>query len=359
MSKPYGGLTASLLDPSAPPVEWKAPVKKVKKAPALPTTTIELPNDHEAEFANDSVFDTGLHLNIDGDLLVYKACAVMDEDTDSARKGIAKLLARQVATLQRDAGADDYTLFLTTKLNFRDHFVDDYKANRDKTVRPVNLKWAQTWAWQNLQGKIHKYMEADDLLGSHQTDSTVIHSTDKDLRQIPGKHLDDSTRKVFEIGDMGKLETRGDKEYFEGTMGLYFQMLTGDSTDWIVGCGKRKLIEIKSGPNKGNMKLRRVGIGPKDAMQRILKVLVTAKMSKQDDEVAKRMVLDMILREYKRVYGQEEGLKNLEIQANLLYMIREQHGDVVRRWTYDNRVEYFDITTGETLHDYQPPSKGE
>jgi len=352
MEKPYGGLTTSLLHPDAAPLAWTAPTKK----PKIPATTHDLPSDNEAEFANDNdVFDTGLHLNIDGDILVYKACAVMNDDTDSARKGIAKLLAKQVATLTRDAGADDYTMFLTTKLNFRDHFVNDYKFNRDKTVRPINLKWAQMWAYQNLNSLIHKYMEADDLLGSHQTSKTIIHSTDKDLRQVPGLHMDDATRKVFTIGDMGKLEDRGDKIYFEGTIGLYFQLLTGDSTDYIVGCGQRNMVTIKSGPNKGTKKLKRQGVGAGAAKDLILRVLMNAAMQKKSDEEAKRMVLDMIAREYRKIFG-DAGMTMLEIQANLLYMIREQHGNIVRRWTFDNRVEYFDVTTGETVDGYRQPA---
>ena len=149
------------------------------------------------------------------------------------------------------AGCNKYIMFVTTKFNFRDQLVDDYKANRKDVERPVNLAWAKKWSTENLNTLNHKGLEADDLLGIYMDDDTVLWSLDKDLRQIPGQHLDDDTMKVKEVTYEGELEDRGKKVYFTGMVGFYYQCLVGDSTDNIVGCGKRVPATYKSGAKAG------------------------------------------------------------------------------------------------------------
>ena len=154
-------------------------------------------------------------LLLDGDIVIYQPCCVFNEDDDQSRKLIAKNINTKIERLMEAAECNTYIMFVTTKFNFRDHLVDDYKANRQDVERPVNLAWAKRWAVDNLNTHFHKGMEADDLLGTHQTDDTVIWSLDKDLRQIPGSHLDDATQKVVEVTELGSLEDRGKKIYLD------------------------------------------------------------------------------------------------------------------------------------------------
>ena len=277
-------------------------------------------------------------LIIDGDIIIYQPCCIFTEDDDQSRKLIAKNISSKIDRLMDLANCNSYIMFVTTNLNFRDQLVDDYKANRADIERPINLAWAKKWAVQNLNTHFHKGMEADDLLGTHQTDNTVIWSLDKDLRQIPGMHLDDATEKVITITEEGRLEDRGKKIYFDGTIGLYFQMLTGDSTDHILGCGKRELTTYKSGAKKGQEYYKRKGIGPKAA----LKLLDGCSL---DD------ALDIVVAEYKKVHD-DDWQAQLETQANLLFMVRKQYGEIIQRWTYDKREEYFDLVKGVVVHDY-------
>ena len=279
-------------------------------------------------------------LLIDGDIIIYQPCSVVDfnHDDDHCRKMIAKNINSKIDRLMALAGCDSYIMFVTTKFNFRDQLVDDYKANRADVVRPVNLSWAKKWSVQNLNTHFHKGMEADDLLGTHQTENTVIWSLDKDLRQIPGLHLDDATEKVVTVTEVGKIEDRGKKIYFDGLLGLYFQMLTGDSADHIVGCGKRELTVYKSGAKKGTEYYKRKGVGPKAAV----KVL---------DGLSPEAALAAVIEQYKELHGRE-WQSQLETQANLLFMIRKQDGEIIQRWTYDGREEYFDLVKGVLLHDY-------
>ena len=277
-------------------------------------------------------------LLLDGDIIIYQPCCVFNEDDDQSRKLIAKNINTKIDRLMEAADCNTYIMFVTTKFNFRDQLVDDYKANRANVERPVNLAWAKRWAVDNLNTHFHKGMEADDLLGTHQTDDTVIWSLDKDLRQIPGSHLDDATQKVVEITELGSLEDRGKKIYFDGTLGLYFQLLTGDSTDHIVGCGLRELTVYKSGAKKGQEYYKRKGVGPKKAL---------ALLADLDLDAA----LDVVVEEYKKIHGDSWQVE-LETQANLLFMIREQYGEIIQRWTYDNREEYFDLVKGVIIYDY-------
>lgn len=301
-------------------------------------------------------------LLIDGDIIVYQPCCIFNEDTDDARRQIARHISNKVDKLMEDAGCDRFIMFVTTKFNFRDMLVDDYKANRLEVERPVNLAWAKRWAIAKLSNFYRKGLEADDLLGIYTGEDTVIWSTDKDLRQIPGEHLDEETREIITITTEGRLEekhwvteqgNKRNKIYFEGLIGLYYQMLVGDPTDNIIGCAKREPVTTKSGPNKGQVNIKRVGVGPKAAYNAIIKSIML------DIKNPAEQALKAVIAEYKKKFG-DEWQVNLETQANLLYMVREMPTEsLIKRWTVDGRDEYFDIDEGVIitkevfLNDYQ------
>jgi len=294
-------------------------------------------------------------LCIDGDIVIYQPCCTYNEDSDGARRMIAKAINQKIDQLMEASSCNMYIFFVTTKFNFRDWIVDDYKANRSNVERPVNLAWAKQWAAKKLNCHYVKYMEADDLLGVFMTanPNAVLWSLDKDLRQIPGKHLDDSSKTVVEVTNEGILrtdiivsETTGKKKkkvYFTGTVGLHYQMLTGDSTDWIVGCGKRVTAVWKSGERKGQEHIKRSGIGSVTAATMLTKAVMSAQMAGKDPNEA---TLNVVCNEYKKLHG--KGWQNhLEDQANLLFMTRYQKDSMIKRWTFDGREEWMDITTGE------------
>jgi len=289
-------------------------------------------------------------LLIDGDILIYKPCCIYNEDDDYDRKQIEKNINHKIDQLMELSGCGSYIMFVTTKTNFRDFLVDDYKANRIDTVRPVNLAWAKRWAVDTFNTHYRSGLEADDLLGIHQTKDTVIWSLDKDLRQISGLHLDDATSKVITVTENGVLRKKlgalknpdtnskarkATKYYFDGLVGLYFQMLTGDDTDWIVGCGERKEYTVKSGASAGQVRLKRFGIGPGKAYE-----MLSEARTIED-------AFDVVCEEYRKQYG-DNWIKHLEIQSNLLFMVREHNENLVRQWTYDDREQWLDIDTGET-----------
>ena len=292
-------------------------------------------------------------LCIDGDIVLYQPCCTYDEDTDAARRNISKAINQKIDQLMEASGCNMYIFFVTTKFNFRDWIADDYKANRSDKARPVNLAWAKQWTANKLNSHYRKYLEADDLLGIYmaRNPNAILWSLDKDLRQIPGKHLDDATKEVVEITSEGILradiivsETTGKskkKVYFTGTVGLHFQMLTGDGTDYIVGCGKREIATWKSGEKKGQEYLKRKGLGEVAAAK-----LLTSAVLYKGDRPANEVTLGIVIAEYKKLHG-DDWQRHLEDQANLLFMVQQQEDNMIKRWTFDGREEWMDIETGK------------
>lgn len=294
-------------------------------------------------------------LLVDGDIIVYQPCTIYTEDDDASRRSIGRKISNKLDKLMTAAGCDRYMFFLTTKFNFRNELVDDYKANRSKKDRPVNLEWAKKFAVKHLNAHYVKGLEADDLLGIYMKEDCVIWSIDKDLRQIPGEHLDDDTQKVITITEEGRLEQKfwvtkdgnpRDKIYFEGDLGLYHQMLIGDKTDNILGCAQMKPVMTKTGANKGQVKVKRVGVGEKASYKAIIAGIIKARATgtRTDSEAA----LAVVIFNYKKIWG-DKWQVHLETQANLLFMVRMMQGDIFRRWTYDGRKEYFHLIEGRIL----------
>lgn len=296
----------------------------------------------------------GRTLLIDGDIIIYKPCCVLNEDDEYCKAKIQEIVQNQITTMMRDAECDRYQIFLTTSTNFRDFLVDDYKANRKDVERPVNLAWTKKWAVANLNAVWHTGLEADDLLGIYQTDKTVIWSLDKDLRQIPGLHLDDETKQVITVTKLGMLQDRGKKIYFDGECGFFMQLLTGDTADHIVGCGKRVESIFKSGAKKGQSRVSRKGIGPKAALAIIRDAVIS--VINEPVETQLLTVRVAVCNEYRIMFGEEPWFEMMETQANLLFMVREQYGEVIKQWTIDDRDQWFDIKKGVVLHDFARPT---
>ena len=167
----------------------------------------------------------------------------------------------------------DVTLVFSGKGNFRNDVATEqpYKGNRWSEEKRAEMRKAGKWIeWLDATEEKHtvperpvheaamlEYLmkfypyvesvheEADDLLGimQFQEKDTVIVSVDKDLRMIPGYHLD--------MADMREKEV----EYVDPTEGLrnfYTQLVMGDRTD-----------NIPKLPGLGNAKAPRVVKGLK------------------------------------------------------------------------------------------------
>lgn len=140
-----------------------------------------------------------------------------------------------IESIKENLGVDDYVVYLSGPTNFRNDIatIRKYKGNRDAAHKPVHGP-----AIREYLGKYHPCMvsdneEADDVIGyTHYArylgdmEASIICTQDKDLNMIPGHHYNFYKKERFyvtpELADW----------YF------YKQLLTGDTTDNIVGVPK-------------------------------------------------------------------------------------------------------------------------
>lgn len=119
---------------------------------------------------------------------------------------------------------DDYQGYLSGKSNFRYHLatIQEYKANRKKD-RPTHYDAIRQFLVETYDCFVSEGYEADDALGLAQTDDTIIVSIDKDLDVVPGWHYNWQRDNKYELSEV------------DSNRCFFKQMLTGDSTDNILG----------------------------------------------------------------------------------------------------------------------------
>ena len=120
---------------------------------------------------------------------------------------------------------DDYQGYLSGKGNFRHRVATilPYKGNRKDSQRPYHYDAIRQLLVDVYGAKLSENMEADDMLGLNQTEGTCIVTVDKDLDMIPGQHYNWEKDKKYFVDEL------------DGLKFFYKQMLTGDSTDNILG----------------------------------------------------------------------------------------------------------------------------
>jgi len=184
-------------------------------------------------------------LLIDADSLVFTAALAAqkvipwDDDiyTVHGDLGDAKrIFASQVATITEAAPGDPEVILCfscPTRKYFRHDIYPAYKAHRGgATPPPILRKDLFDWASKDDLSYTRLKLEADDIIGILATSNSIIPgdkiiaSVDKDLKQIPGKHLNPSKLKegVYEVSPE------------EARQQLWMQVLTGDAVDNYPGC---------------------------------------------------------------------------------------------------------------------------
>lgn len=160
-------------------------------------------------------------LNIDADIIVYSVGFAANEDPVENALHSVKVMLNSMLTA---TGCEEYECFLTGKNNYRHEVatIKPYKGNR-KQPKPVHYDAIRDYLVNVHGAVIVDEMEADDILGIKQTDETIIASIDKDLDMIPGWHYNWRKEDLYYV------------ERDEATRNFYRQLLTGDSTDNIVG----------------------------------------------------------------------------------------------------------------------------
>lgn len=131
---------------------------------------------------------------------------------------------KTISTILEKTHADDYIVMLSGSGSFRKELAESYKANRDSSPKPPFYEDMRDYLYDNHPCIVSSNgLEADDLLGFHSGDNTVICSLDKDLMQIQGWHYDwRKNESVYVSSD-------------EGDLFFWKQMLMGDPADNILG----------------------------------------------------------------------------------------------------------------------------
>lgn len=162
---------------------------------------------------------------IDADLVAYR-CAASCEKQGVVTESLEVALARAEELMHRiifETGATSYRAFLSTGKTFRNDLYPEYKANRKDMKRPDFLQDVREYLITNWKAELAIGIEADDLLGIHQTETTIIASLDKDMLQVEGKHYNWVKQEMYDISPLS-----GRRHY-------YFQLVMGDRADNVPG----------------------------------------------------------------------------------------------------------------------------
>ena len=187
----------------------------------------------------------GRAVHIDGDMLCYVAGGGEDMSVAVSRQ-IAHGL---VAKFKEAAGAERAVLQMTASGSLKGLRVlvptsQPYQAQRVGARRPRNWEYLRDYLSQYsgeaFRVKLWEDREADDGFGyvSLSRPDDVIVTKDKDMRMLPGWHMEWDSREMVHIPkDCYEVEHFG-KVY--GYKWFLLQMLQGDTADHIRGLGKCK-----------------------------------------------------------------------------------------------------------------------
>lgn len=164
---------------------------------------------------------------VDADLVAYRCAASCEPSkTRLELEPLSLAIARADELMNRilaSTNASNYRAFLTGSSNFRKIIYPEYKANRKRTPLPEHLNDVREFLINDWKAEVSAGYEADDSIGIHAGENTVICSIDKDLRQIPGWHY-------HFVNDVFSEVQEPEAEY-----NYWQQVLTGDRSDNIIG----------------------------------------------------------------------------------------------------------------------------
>lgn len=156
---------------------------------------------------------------LDGDLLAYRCAASAERDSEE----IALFrLEELIQNILEAVNATAHRTFIGGKNNFRKILYPEYKANRT-SPKPIHLTACMDYLKTRWKAEWSYGLEADDMLGIHQTKDSIVVSIDKDLLQIPGNHYHFVNRELLYIDEK------------VGHQNFYKQLILGDKSDNIPG----------------------------------------------------------------------------------------------------------------------------
>jgi hypothetical protein len=243
---------------------------------------------------------------VDADIIVYRCGLANASQTEPLSYTLHSVKQTLEGILSNFEPSDRTRVLLQGQGNYRNQVatVLEYKGNRDPSKRPQYFDEIRDYLAEYQCAEFVHGMETDDAIGieqwSNKDRSTCIVTIDKDLDCIPGWHYNYVNAELYYID----LATANQK--------FWRQVLTGDSTDNILGCGIRKEGVYKSGAKKGQTRVKREGVGPQEAQ-----AIVEAAGNKWADQHL------AVLRQYEKHFGKENGYAMFHENATLIWIQRE------------------------------------
>ena len=318
---------------------------------------------------------------VDGDMVAFSHAAAEEYGKELEDVNFSKIqmsMDSKMKFILDRLGATDYFTTISGDDNMRESFTEDYKANRGGVWRPHNLKNAKAHLMVAWNGIVRDGLEADDLMamlarheyelvmgkrnrikemnyvGPNTYDEVYIVSLDKDLRQVGRmggkgpviKHYQWEREsqgigeKIITVEDFGELKciikntAKNTKKEIKGFGPKFFlwQLLTGDATDGIIGCGKKVEAMYKTGAKAGQTYSKREGVGALEAFEYLKGATSYAQG------------LELVKRQYVLHFadGWQEALLKAGRLAYMAHMVDDGH--MVRLWHFDGKTtDYYDL----------------
>lgn len=189
----------------------------------------------------------GLAVHIDGDMICYECAGNEDVTPGEARQRALN----KIGQLQARSGAESVNVHVTSPASHKGHrhgiaTVKPYQASRSGKAKPKNHGYLQDFlsGYTGAAFKIKSWAdrEADDGIAAcayygitKPPGYIVIATADKDMRMLPGLHVDWKTGELTRVlpGDYDVVGKENGKQY--GTKWFWLQMLQGDAADNIPG----------------------------------------------------------------------------------------------------------------------------
>lgn len=201
-------------------------------------------------------------LLVDGDGLAYYCAGKDDSDAGLARAA----LRDKVSSAARVVGAERVIVLLTASGSHKGHRyaiarVKPYQGQRVNSRRPSNWRALRDYMESPefpFEVESTAVAEADDLFGYYahrQPEDVVIYTQDKDMRMLPGKHLDWVSHRVYTAAPNTDYVFN---ELPYGPKWFWLQMLHGDGADHIPGLPKATM-KYGGGPIDSGQALNPVG----------------------------------------------------------------------------------------------------
>lgn len=243
----------------------------------------------------------GRAIGIDGDGLAYYCAGSDSTDPGRARQNVIE----KIAAAKRASGAERVIVLLTAQgshkgFRYAVARAKPYQGHRSGGRRPKNWQYLRQLLEAGLPGvetEIATTAEADDLFGRYSMamghENFALHTDDKDMRMVPGIHVDWHSMRVTRVAP-DTWESRWDDVVY-GRKWFWLQMLQGDTADNVPGVPKCVVA--------GKVKQ----CGPKTAESLL-------------DRVADEPTACAIVADQYRLYYKEEWPEAMLEQAVLLWM---------------------------------------